>query len=468
MNNMNPNPTGPSPLHSHCYTRKQFLKGICLSAAGAALLDPLLGKLHAEVEGQAQATRFLFVLEGNGCPPEQVHPGNLKFVPRGERKQTTEEKIDAEQLPRALQPVKDYVDRMLILQGASGRVCGGGHSTYYGALGCFNTREGKHVLGPTLDYLLGQANSTLFKNIVLGISSRASLDMVFNSSSSGAGSPIATICNPVTAYKRMFAAIGDRESVAIKGHLLDYVTDDIKAVQKRLGSTEKEKLEKYLSAYEKIGHRHAEIGRMDGAIRDRVAPLTDKYQSRNPVDRLDCHFEMATSALVSGLTNVATIASGVGHQDFSIVFDKLGVSFEKHTIGHALYEKEPMAIEASQKIRAFHFEMIARTMKQLQSIPEGEGTMLDNTVIVYLSDAANEHHSTCAEWPYVILGGNPKLKLDGRYVTYADIDNRGHKTVNTIHNTLLHAAGRPTDDFGQILPGLDEGVQEGSLGEMLA
>ena len=94
--------------------------------------------------------------------------------------------------------------------------------------------------------------------------------------------------------------------------------------------------------------------------------------------------------------------------------------------------------------------------------------MLDNTVIVYLSDAANEHHTSCVEWPYVILGGNPKMKLDGRCVTYADIDNRGHKTVNTIHNTLLHAAGRPTDDFGQTLPGLDDGVQEGTLGEVLA
>lgn len=451
----------------HFYSRNEFLRGLSMSAAGSVLLHPLLGKLAAEVEGRAQPTRFLFVLEGNGCPPNQVHPTNLDLVPMGERKQTAEETFNAEHLPRALQPIKDYADRMLILQGISGRICGGGHSTYFGALGCFNTREGKHVLGPTVDYALGRPNETLFKNISLGISQRANLDIVFNSSSAGANSPIATICNPETAYKRMFAPIGDQKNLTVKNHLLDYVKDDIRSVQKRLGSVEKEKLERYLSAYEQIGHRHSAIAELDPEVKSRVAPKTDKYRSGNPVDRLECHFEIATSALVAGLTNVATIASGVGHQDFSIVFDKLGVGLEKHAIGHALYNKEPVAIEASEKIRTFHFGLIARTLKKLASIPEGDGTMLDNTLIVYLSDAANEHHTKCDEWPYVIVGGHPRVKLGGRCLTYADFNNKGHRTVNAIHNTFFHATGRPENNFGFKIPGLDVGVQEGPLSEVL-
>ena len=456
-----------APHNSRRYSRSEFLRGLSLSAAGSVLIDPLLGKLAAEVEGGTQPPRFLFVLEGNGCPPNQVHPTNLNLTPIGKRKQTVEERFDAEHLPRALQPVSDYVERMLILQGISGRICGGGHSTYFGALGCYNTREGKHILGPTLDYELGRHNKTLFKNIALGISQRANLDIVFNSTASGANSPIATICNPQVAYKRMFAAIGDQKNLAVKAHLLDYVKDDINAVQKRLGAVEREKLERYLSAYEEIGERHSAIAGLDPEVKNRVAPQTEKYRSSNPVDRLECHFEMATSALVAGLTNVATIASGVGHQDFSIVFDKLGVGLEKHAIGHALYNKEPVAIEASQKIRTFHFELIARTLKKLEEIPEGSGTMLDNTVIVYLSDAANEHHTSCQEWPYVILGGHPRLKLGGRCLTYADFDNKGHRTVNAIHNTLLHAGGHPMNEFGFKIPGLDHGVQEGPLSEVL-
>ena len=449
------------------YSRNEFLRGLSLSAAGSVLIQPLLGKLSAEVNGRTHPTRFLFVMEGNGCPPNQVHPTNLNFTPIGKRKQTIEETFKAEHLPRALQPVKDFADRMLILQGISGRICGGGHSTYFGALGCFNTREGKHVLGPTLDYELGRHNETLFKNISLGISQRANLDIVFNSSAAGANSPIATICNPQTAYKRMFAPIGDQKNLAVKSHLLDYVKDDIRSVQRRLGSIEKDKLERYLSAYEQIGHRHSAIAELDPEVKSHVVPISDKYRSSNPVDRLECHFEMATSALVAGLTNVATIASGVGHQDFSIVFDKLGVGLEKHSIGHALYNKEPLAIEASEKIRTFHFELISRTLKKLARIPEGNGTMLDNTLIVYLSDAANEHHTKCDEWPYVILGGHPRVKLGGRCLTYADFNDKGHRTVNTIHNTFLHASGHPENDFGFKIPGLDHGVQEGPLSEVL-
>ena len=452
---------------SRLFSRSEFLRGLCLSAAGSVLIHPLLAKLHAEVEGHAQPTRFLFVLEGNGCPPNQVHPTNLTLQPMGKRKKTVEETFGAGDLPRALQPVSDYVDRMLILQGISGRIAGAGHSTYYGALGCYNTRDAKHILGPTVDCVLGRRNPALFETIVLGISQRTNLDITFNSSASAANTPVATILNPQVAYKRMFAAIGDREGLKVKTHLLDYVKDDIRAVQKRLGSLEKEKLDRYLSAYEQIGHRHSAIAGLDPGIKNRIKPMTNKYHSSNPVDRLECHFEMATTALATGLTNVATIASGVGHQDFSIVFDKLGVGMEKHTIGHALYNREKVAIDASEKIRAFHFEQIARALKKLESIPEGSGTMLDNTVIVYLSDNANEHHTSCQEWPYVLLGGNRRLKLGGRCVTYADFDNKGHRTINAIHNTLLHAAGHPVDDFGFKIPGLDRGVQEGPLSEVL-
>ncbi len=134
--------------HAILYSRHEFLRGLSLSAAGSVLLNPLVGKLSAEVQGRSQPTRILFVMEGNGCPPNQVHPTNLKLAPIGKRQQTVEESFQAEDLPNALKPVTDYADRMLILQGISGRICGGGHSTYFGALGCFNTREGKHVLGP--------------------------------------------------------------------------------------------------------------------------------------------------------------------------------------------------------------------------------------------------------------------------------------------------------------------------------
>jgi hypothetical protein len=107
-------------------------------------------------------------------------------------------------------------------------------------------------------------------------------------------------------------------------------------------------------------------------------------------------------------------------------------------------------------------------MQKLEAIPEGNGTMLDNTVIVYLSDAADKHHTQCVEWPYVLLGGSPRLKLGGRYLVYPDRGQPGWRTVNTIHNSLLHAAGLPGENFGHHMKGIDDIVQKGPLSEIVA
>ena len=58
------------------------------------------------------------------------------------------------------------------------------------------------------------------------------------------------------------------------------------------------------------------------------------------------------------------------------------------------------------------------------------------------------------------------MKLGGRCLTYADFENKGHRTVNAIHNTRLHSSGHPVNDFGFKIPGLDHGVQEGPLSEI--
>jgi hypothetical protein len=108
-------------------------------------------------------------------------------------------------------------------------------------------------------------------------------------------------------------------------------------------------------------------------------------------------------------------------------------------------------------------------MQKLQEIPEGNGTLLDRTVILYLSDNAETHHSTCYEWPFVLFGGPAAgLREGGRIVLYPDYGKTGHKTINTLYNTLLYAAGGPRDDFGLLDPNLDQLMHRGPLTELLA
>ncbi|PQO25663.1 hypothetical protein C5Y96_22850 [Blastopirellula marina] len=453
-------------MNDTIHARRRFLKGLSLGLGGATYLAPMLSSLALAAEGVERRTpRFLFVLEGNGLPPTQLHPKNLPYVAREDRQQLTSHPLQADQLPTSLQPMKKYVDRMVVLQGINGEVCGGGHSTSHGALGAYNTRDGKIIHDATIDYVLGRNAQTIFDHIVLGISAQ-DRDVVFNCSATGPGQSAATFCNPDAAYKRIFGPIAANDTTREQAYLLDYLKDDIRTARNGLPSAEKGKLDQYLDAYEKIQVRNQRVKQLAGKADAKTFELKDPIRSTLPEERLDAHFELATSTLISGLTDVATIASGVGFRHFNIQFSTLATQ-SKHPLGHAVIGGDKHAIAEAEAIRAYHFHLIARTMDRLAAIPEGNGTMLDNTVIVYLSDAADKHHTQCLEWPYLLMGGSPGLKLDGRYIVYPARGNAGWRTVNTIHNSLLHAAGLPAESFGHVMAGVSDDVQKGPLEELL-
>jgi arylsulfatase A-like enzyme len=85
--------------------------------------------------------------------------------------------------------------------------------------------------------------------------------------------------------------------------------------------------------------------------------------------------------------------------------------------------------------------MLVKIMKALESIPEGSGTMMDNTLIVYTSNNAEKQHSDGEQWPFVLLGN-----AGGRFKTgqHTRIKNR---PINDLYATFLHAAGAPVDRF---------------------
>ena len=128
-------------------------------------------------------------------------------------------------------------------------------------------------------------------------------------------------------------------------------------------------------------------------------------------------------------------------------------------------------VEARTRIRTFQIEQIARVAAKLAAIPERDGTMLDNTLIVYLSDAAEQHHRVCLQWPFVLVGGlgkTLKRTKGGRYLHYTGYERDGHHTIANLYNTLLHAVGNPTDMFGRLDLSLDPAIQHGPLAELMA
>jgi hypothetical protein len=119
-------------------------------------------------------------------------------------------------------------------------------------------------------------------------------------------------------------------------------------------------------------------------------------------------------------------------------------------------------------------------MQRLQSIPEGDGSMLDNTLVVFMSDSAERQHSHGTQWPVVLMGSLGGRLKTGQLVTYpmqaktvendygesreAGIGLPDNPTLNRLYCTLLHAAGAPRDNFNLPVANLD---RNGPLTELL-
>ena len=449
-------------------SRRRFLKGLSLGAGGLAL-SPILEQLRAHAAGEAAARqRFVFVLLGNG-----LNPGF--FVPKGiERRGKANDRLadlplTAHELPFALEPLAPFKSRLSILQGLSGKICGGGHSTYYGALGVFPGKKGAY--GETIDLALAKALPAIVPHVGLGMANHPDWTLDYTCSSRGPNQPVPILLRPDLAYSQLFGSVAAgeaRQSYKARGNLLDFLAEDIRRLDAHLAGEERERLQVYLGAYESMRDRRSRMGEIESSLRKHAPTVTDKYTSEVETDRLDAQFDLAAAALITGLTNVVTIASGVG-SFWTIRFSGLGMTENTHGIGHGKGENGKSAAELSQIIRRFHAELIARLAKKLQAVPEGNGTMLDRTTIVFLSDAAEAHHSSCAEWPFILLGNaGGRLKTNGRYLEYPYYGKPGHRTIASLYLAFLQAAGAPRESFGLPDPNLSEAEQKGPLQELLA
>lgn len=462
-------------------TRRDFLKKSGLGV-GALALAPVLNQLQARAAGIApKAPRFVFVVESNGIPPQQIAPSDIERKPRRQEPlngpaELIDVSLKDRKLPFSLEPISQWKDKLTLIQGLSGKVAGGGHSNNFQALGAFGAGRGASgestaILGPTIDGALAKHLGGIFPHVGLGISKRLENSVVYSISAIGENKPLPIIVKPDQAMGTLFGSVADghaKNEFIAKRNLLDFLKDDIKRAEKRLAGPEREQLSVYLSAFDSLSDRQSRLNEIEHTLREHAPVANDKYTSEVETDRLDAQFDLAAAALISGLTNVVTLSSAAGIRDFDICFTGLGLKKGKHHTGHGGSQNGMTWAETYEMIRRFHFDLIARLAKKLEAVPEGNGTMLDNTVIVYISDGAEAHHSRCWEWPIVVLGNaNGKIK-SGRYVDYPGYAQLGHRTTANFFTTLLNVAGSRAERFGMFDPNLKDLDQTGPLVELLS
>ena len=427
-------------------TRRRFVERLGLGA-GAALLSPLVHRLVAEAgDDLVLPRRVVFVVEG--CGMDYRH-----FTPAGILGRDPAVTVDTADF--ALRPMmaglERYRDRTLLIGGLSNDqgLTGSGHSTGYACLSTTPNDPPSEIGRPggeTLDQFLGRTAGAedLFRTVGLGVG-KTSAARIANISASARHQAVPLILRPRDAYDRLFGpALGDGGgSAADQAALFDLITGDIQRVRRRLAGAERAKLDQILTSIETITRREARLRERADALAA-CGPAVDLLDADTLEGRLEAHFELTAAALICGLSRVVTIGSACGFSYFDVPFARLGLGSTKHQMGHGHFG----GLDSLDVIHDFHAQQIARLCDRLAAIPEGDGSMLDNTLVVWTNENGEQHHARYDRWPVALIGDMGGALRTGRYVRYPLRGQPGARTLADLWCTVSHTMGVPRDDFG--------------------
>jgi len=474
------------------YKRRQFLRDLSLGGSSLAMA-PFLHSLRTHAAGNAAAfpKRFVFVVKSSGIDKYNLVPDGLTnhFVDEksgqklGNRSRREGALVNVplakHKLPAKLAALEKFKDRMTIIQSLSGVGFRGNHTKGFGTLSLHDSE--KVAIAPTLDCLLGQHLSTgpypmygMAMNGQLLESAGWKPEDSYcypNLSAYGAAKPVAYQGSPRKAFLELFSAAVEspeqlKKKIALNGNLMDFLGKDARRVERQLSRNDKERFALYLESFDSLRKIEEKKAALTEQVRKHAPKLTDRYNSIAPSTRIESHFEIASAAIIAGLTNVITLRPDT----LGVKYTELKLSNSVHALGH-LQENTASngwtGHQARMEVEKLHLKQIAKMAEKFASIPEGNGSMLDNTMIVYTSCSSGDHHCAGHDWPFVLLGGMGKKLNMGRYLEYPKYGSKGHRTVGNLYLSLMQAAGlNITETFGQLDSNLKHLNLKGPLAEL--
>jgi len=370
------------------------------------------------------------------------------------------------------------VDRAALVLGLSAKNLGGGHTTVHGALSAARALGGPAAA--TIDTVLGRIpgvrGNTPFDTIRLGIGTSGT-PLNYSTCAFDKGQPAPILMSPSAAFSTFFGSVSagkSGEDFESRRDLLEYALADAAHELKGLKGAMRgrEKLELYEESL------LAEITRMEQieGMKDALLAVKpqepgildpDPYQTTSPLEEFRLQNDIATAALLAGLTNVVVLSMGSGNY-WSNEYPTLQDFYpdKKMMGGHDLrHGGDGVHFDVLHELTSRYIGEMARMARVLADQPEEGGTMLDNTLLLYMPDNGERHHSPSEEWAMLMLGGdNMGFKTDGRSVTYPRSGHANNRQTSNMFNSILYGAGQPTDDFGHANP--DSRVAEGPLSEI--
>jgi hypothetical protein len=417
--------------------RREMILGIP-AGFGALLGTNLLSGITLAAEKPAINTvggpkRIIFFLQNHGFDP-------LTCIPKGLSESCALDGITLEKPMQALEP---YKNRMHIVTGLHGRHTSPGHSAFFGALGAYRGGTGVPPSAATIDYALSQSlPQTILPPLCIGMESLESMKArptLATLTASGPNQPIFMHCDPNMLYQMLFGSIAEgdiKKHYQARSDVMLEVEHMAKLKLKGLPQSESERYEKYVNGFRDLNGLREKLSKISGQLRKYAPKLDDRYSKpKFETDWHDALLEIGIAALQANLTNVLTIASGCGEYFGS--WKGLGVSDTGHGLGHI----DQPGNGIWTKIRHYNCEMLVKLMKALEAIPEGAGSMMDNTLIVYSSNNGKEQHTDGSNWPFVLLGNGGGRFKTGQYTHVKE------RPINDLYTTFLRGVGAPVDRF---------------------
>ncbi len=440
-------------------TRRKTLQSLA-AGFGASLGSTVLpsfgngNKLISSASGGPK--RVIFFMQNQGfepgtCIPDGMgHSGSLAKA----------------KLPEPISALEPFKDRLHIISGLHGIHTSPSHSAFFGALGGYRGSDGVPPSASTIDYELSKAlPDTLLPHLCIGMDSLENMKTkptVANLSASGAGQPIFMHSNPNHLYQTLYGGISKgeiRKQHEARSGMLERIGQLAAAKGGALPLSDKQRYGEFVGGFEDMNGLRERLGRVSDHLRNFAPKVDARYSSPEfETDWHDVLLDLGISSLKSGITNVLTIGSGRGEIFGS--WKGLGVEKQGHNLGHMTQKDNPIWI----KIRQYNSQMLVKIMEELESVPEGSGTMMDNTLIVYTSNNADKQHTNGANWPVMLLGN-----CDGIFKSGCFTHVEGKRPINTLYSTILGSVGVSCDRFNmseKMAKKFDSG--SGPLKEILA
>jgi len=423
-------------------------------AAGLGLttsfVDTTARRLRAEAQEQVAPKRVVIVTHSNGFHSRDYthEPG-----PWGT-------------LNPCLSPLAPYADRLLVAAPFYNPHDRGQHGNGWATLSVrpspAELSQNNNITIPpggiSLDRYLGKAmgRGTVQDSLVLGFYNHQH-DMVLCPSSDGLEQPHPAQTNVLVAYANLFGELDEpavmKARLARRQRILDHVVVDVGRVKQGLGADERAKLDRYLTSIDELEASlvsqtevAASCGAYEGpALAEPTLTGHDGFRDENVRARFDLAFE----ALRCGMTNVAHVSlfgMGSAHAGWKMVSSSHTSEHNSHH-GAGSGDLEDQALITN--IYQYVFGEVAHLWSRLLDEPEGEGTMADNTLVVYVNSCGGKHHYGEESHAVVTLGNPSGTLAAGRYVELPSPEKTGgvvvpspsHHCISDMYVTIAQALG---------------------------